>query len=98
MKNQISTENNIKYNSLVTIKEGITKRKVSFYEKGHEDYEIKLSNSQKNSYPFFIIEESGSEKRIAFKIKDINKYINRFYIVKKLFIYFNFISFFKIME
>ena len=63
------------------MKESVTKHRITFYEAGHEEYEIRISNAQKNSYPYFVIENSGKEKRIAFKIKDVNKYINRFYIV-----------------
>jgi hypothetical protein len=91
MKNNWSSGNCLKYNSLITLKNSINKTHVNFYERDHEDYEVKVSNSQKNSYRFFVIENAGREKHIAFKIKNINSYINKFYLVR-------IISFCKISE
>lgn len=81
MKNNWSSDNSVKYNSLVTIKDSVNKAHVNFFEAGHEDYEVKVSNSQNNSYRFFVVENVAKERRIAFKIKLINQYINKFYMV-----------------
>lgn len=82
MKNNWATDNYLKYNSLVTLKNAINKTHINFYEESFEEYEVKVSNSQQNSFRFFVIENAGIEKQIAFKIKDINSYINKFYQVK----------------
>ena len=78
MKNSWTTNNSIRYHSLVTLREGINKDLITFYEKDTLKYEIRVSNSQINSYPFFELQNCGHEKRIAFKIKDINRYITTF--------------------
>ena len=68
-----------RYNTLITIKSKINKNLINFYEKDTLKYEIKITNAQKNSFPFFQLEMSGTEKRIAFKIQDINRYVVDFY-------------------
>lgn len=82
MKNNWTSDNFLKFNSLVTLKNAINKTHINFYEESFEEYEVKVSNSQQNSYRFFVIENAGNEKLIAFKIKEINSYINKFYQVR----------------
>ena len=82
MKNNWSSDNSVKYNSLVTLKDSIKKSHVNFFEKGHEEYEVRVCKAQKNSYRFFLVESVGKQRRIAFKIKSINNYINKFYVVR----------------
>lgn len=84
MLNLYFLNSKLRYNNLITIKDRKSKNQISFYENGPEDYEIRVSNAQKGHFPFFMVESCGKENRIAAKIKNSNKLINKFYMVKKL--------------
>lgn len=65
------------------MKSKINKNLINFYERENLKYQIKISNAQQKSFPFFELQPCGKEKRISFKIKDINIRTTQFYKVRK---------------